>query len=50
MTKKTLSTLAVLLAPFAPHIAEEIWEQLGHVQKPYSMQDGRHYDEVTDER
>lgn len=22
--------MAVLLSPFAPHIAEEIWEQLGH--------------------
>ena len=28
--KETLSTLAVLLAPFAPHIAEELWQQLGH--------------------
>ena len=28
--KETLSTMAVLLSPFAPHIAEEIWEQLGH--------------------
>ena len=28
--KETLSTVAVLLAPFAPHIAEELWEQLGH--------------------
>ncbi len=27
---ETLSTLAVLLAPFAPHMAEELWEQLGH--------------------
>ena len=27
--KETLKTLAVLLSPFAPHIAEEIWEQLG---------------------
>ena len=26
----TLSAMAVLLSPFAPHIAEEIWEQLGH--------------------
>lgn len=25
-----LSTLAQLLAPFAPHIAEELWQQLGH--------------------
>jgi len=28
--KETLSTMAVLISPFAPHIAEEIWEQLGH--------------------
>ena len=28
--KETLSTLAALLAPFAPHIAEELWQQLGH--------------------
>ena len=27
---ETLGSMAVLLAPFAPHIAEEIWEQLGH--------------------
>ena len=27
---ETLSTMAVLLSPFAPHIAEEVWEQLGH--------------------
>ena len=28
--KETLSTLAVLLAPFAPHMAEELWQQLSH--------------------
>ena len=28
--KETLSTLSVLLAPFAPHMAEELWQQLGH--------------------
>jgi leucyl-tRNA synthetase len=25
-----VETLAVLLAPFAPHLAEELWEKLGH--------------------
>ncbi len=27
--KETLKTFVVLLAPFAPHIGEELWEQLG---------------------
>ncbi len=28
--KETIETFARLLAPFAPHIAEEIWESYGH--------------------
>ena len=28
--RAVLEPLAVLIAPFAPHIAEEIWENLGH--------------------
>ena len=28
--KAVLESLVVLLAPFAPHIAEELWHQLGH--------------------
>ena len=28
--KAVLSDLVVLLAPFAPHLAEELWEALGH--------------------
>ncbi len=28
--RAVLEPLVVLLAPFAPHIAEELWEQLGH--------------------
>ena len=28
--KETLSVYVQLLAPFAPHIAEELWQQLGH--------------------
>ena len=27
--KEMLKTLVILIAPFAPHIAEELWEQLG---------------------
>ena len=26
---ETLKTMAILLAPFAPHMGEELWEQLG---------------------
>ncbi|MBI2922619.1 MAG: leucine--tRNA ligase [Planctomycetes bacterium] len=28
--REALETLVLLLAPFAPHISEELWEQLGH--------------------
>jgi leucyl-tRNA synthetase len=28
--KETLETFVILLAPFAPHIAEELYEKLGH--------------------
>ncbi|MGA9364283.1 MAG: leucine--tRNA ligase [Bacteroidota bacterium] len=28
--KVLMETLALLLAPFAPHLAEELWEKLGH--------------------
>lgn len=28
--KEAIETLVVLLSPFAPHIAEEIWELMGH--------------------
>ena len=27
--KETLKTMAILIAPFAPHVGEELWEQLG---------------------
>ncbi len=28
--RETLETYVILLSPFAPHIAEELWQQLGH--------------------
>ena len=30
LSKETLDTLVILLAPFAPHISEEMWRELGH--------------------
>ena len=30
-TKSVLEQLVILIAPFAPHIAEELWQQLGHI-------------------
>jgi leucyl-tRNA synthetase len=29
-SRKILEPLAILIAPYAPHIAEELWEKLGH--------------------
>ena len=28
--KEVLEKMVVILSPFAPHISEELWEQLGH--------------------
>ncbi|WP_304508545.1 leucine--tRNA ligase [Anaerotignum sp.] len=30
LSKETLDTMVILLAPFAPHISEELWKELGH--------------------
>lgn len=30
LSKETLDTLVILLAPFVPHISEEMWRELGH--------------------
>ena len=30
--RETIETFAILLSPFAPHIAEEVWEQYGHTE------------------
>ena len=35
--QETLKAIAVLIAPFAPHMAEEIWERLGHNKSVFSQ-------------
>lgn len=35
--RKTLETFVVLLAPFAPHISEELFEVLGHTESVFSV-------------
>ena len=37
VTKGDLGVLVRLLSPFAPHIAEEMWEQLGFAEKTGKM-------------
>ena len=50
--KETLKTFVVLLAPFAPHIGEELWQQLGetgsvfHGQWPEYDPDAMKADEI----
>ena len=36
--RETISTAVVLLAPFAPHIAEELWERLGNTDSVFHTQ------------
>jgi len=31
-SRSILEPLAVLISPYAPHIAEELWEQMGHAE------------------
>ena len=44
-----LEPLTILIAPFAPHIAEELWEQLGHQESifdaSYPIFDEKHLEE-----
>ena len=45
ISKKTFETLVILLAPFAPHLAEEFREKLGN---QFSIFDGKHRPEVDE--
>jgi leucyl-tRNA synthetase len=43
VSKVTLEIFALLLAPFAPHLAEELWERLGN-PSPVSLAAWPEYD------
>ncbi|SFU91538.1 leucyl-tRNA synthetase [Alicyclobacillus macrosporangiidus] len=36
LDRATLETLAVTIAPFAPHLGEELWERLGHQESVFT--------------
>ena len=44
--KETIETFIILLAPFAPHIAEELWEQYGHTASVFENQWPEHDEEA----
>lgn len=44
--KETLETAVILMAPFAPHISEELWEQLGHETSVFDNQWPEHDEEA----
>ena len=46
---ETLETMAVLLSPFAPHIAEEMWERLGHGTSVFEAEWPVHNEEAMKE-
>ena len=52
MRHYTLLALALLLAPFAPHFAEESWERLGHgtSAKPVGAQSTFDHQDIRDDR
>ncbi|MGA2622373.1 MAG: leucine--tRNA ligase [Bacteroidota bacterium] len=43
--RKVMETFVLLLSPFAPHLAEELWEKLGHT-KTLAYEPWPHYDEA----
>lgn len=49
--REILEPLLVLLSPYAPHITEELWSQLGHTTsistEPFPKFDGKHLVEST---
>jgi leucyl-tRNA synthetase len=52
-SKAILEPLAILVSPYAPHIAEELWEKLGHTtsisEASFPIFDGSHLVESSKE-
>ena len=51
--RDVLAPLSVLVAPFAPHIAEELWKRLGNTESvtyaPYPVHEGKYLQEDSKE-
>lgn len=45
ISRTTFETLVILLSPFAPHLAEELWEQLGNEYSLFTKATWPTYDE-----
>ena len=45
-TRGEVEPLAVMIAPFAPHMAEELWERLGHTESVFDGANWPAYDEA----
>ena len=46
MDKETLEAAVLLLAPFAPHMGEELWEELGHTDSVFHHEGPAHDEEA----
>ena len=46
MDKETLEAAVLLLAPFAPHMGEELWEELGHTDSVFHHEWPAHDEEA----
>ncbi len=40
--RAVLEPIVVMLAPFGPHIAEELWHLLGYIPRRFAMRNGPH--------